>query len=284
MHIEEQYQSFLQTLDRPLNASEIDFFGINLYDRSKDSVAFKIYYAQKHSSCSTHPLARYLQQHDMLRYLSEIKDTFHKEDMRIDLALKNRTDAGMENLFTMLRRENELFAECEQTVRCLAGMCVTDEPGCSLASLYHLGSIEHGDRKQLLKFHFFTRWCQNHNYPGKNSEYRDAYYLEYLRNTGIAEYRRVAEISEVILQCCGGHLLTAGMDVGTDGYRKYKLYVKRPAELYRKLLDYTDIQFSRDIQEVIAWNEKYPEYKVEIVAFCLDTDGVFSINLYYGLR
>lgn len=284
MHIEEQYQSFLQTLDRPLNASEIDFFGINLYDRSKDSVAFKIYYAQKHSSCSTHPLALYLQQHDMLRYMSEVKDTLHESDLRIDLALKNRTDANMEALFSMLYEENELFAGCERSVRSLAGMCITGEQDCNLASLYHLGSIEQGEKKLILKFHFFTRWCLDHNRPGKNSEYRDVYYLNYLRDTGIAEYRKITEISAAVLKSCGGHLLTAGMDVGNAGYRKYKLYVKHPAEIYQGLMEHAGVPFSERIREVIAWNKKHPEYEAEIVAFCLDTTGIFSINLYYGMR
>lgn len=284
MTIEERYQSFIKTLDRPLDAGEIDFFGINLYDRTEENIAFKLYYAQKYSTCSTHPLAQYLQQHDMLRYLSEVEDTLHRKDMRIDLALKNRTDTGMEALFSILRRENELFADCEQEVRNLAKMCITDEPGCSLASLYHLGSIEHGTWKQLLKFHFFTRWCRNHNYPGKDSEYRDAYYLEYLQNTGIAEYRRITEVSETILADCGGHLLTAGMDAGRNGYRKYKLYIKHPERLYQGLLEHVGAQFSGQIHQVMAWNEKHLEFQAEIVALCLDTDGVFSVNLYYGIR
>lgn len=281
MDYEELYRFFLAEQKNALNSKTVDYLGLNLYQREQNDAQFKVYFSDHFSGCSEHDFIKFIREKDMLRHFSEVSSTGLLGMERIDVALKNRTVTNMEELFQKLSEKTELFYDSEQDVRALAGMPITDLPEHELASLYHLGSIERDHEVELLKFHFYTKWCEDPYAPERNSEYRDKVFLQYIKNCGISEYGKLARLAEQLL-VHGGNLWMAGLDCGKGQYKKYKLYVKKPGQVYENLRLILDNSMERKILSAEMWNRSYLEYQCEGVAFCEDTEGVFSINLYYA--
>lgn len=277
----EKYVSFVNSLKQPLTYKSVDFLGLNLYEGQSDPV-FKVYYANKFSSGSDHPLITFLSEKGMLRYFEMVKDTLRPSSIRMDIALKKRTDSNMEALFSYLRQMTPLFSESEAKLRRMAHMKITEMPQHSLASMYHLGFVQDGDQTRLLKYYVFTRWCPNPDEPNTGSEFRDEEYLDVLCNCGIEEFKKLSAVTKAVLEKCGGHLWMAGMDVGENGYRRFKLYVKNPEHVYEQFMEIFEGDMRDKLQRTVEWNLKHPELEFEAVAFALDSEDIFSMSLYYG--
>lgn len=283
LNLETAYQAFSGSLIQPMTAKSVDYLGLNLSERSGRRPVFKVYYSNKFSSGREHPLLQFLSEREMLRYFSSVADTLHPSCFRMDIALKARTDANITALFGQLDSMSGFFAASEKEIRKLAHMKITELPSSGMASLYHLGFIQNEDDVNLLKFHFFTRWCEDPDIPGKNSEYRDDFYLSYLKDSGIPQYERLARLMGQALKIAGGHLWMAGMDVGRQNDRKYKLYIKNPNPIYRELSGLFHGNLKEQLQDAASWHLLHPELSCEGAAFCLDSEEHFTINLYYGL-
>lgn len=281
--LEAAYQAFSRSLRQPMTAGSVDYLGLNLSEQPDCSPVFKVYYSNKFSSGKGHPLIQFLSEKGMLRYFASVADTLHPSCFRMDIALKGRTDSNINALFAQLGSVSELFPEREKEIRILSGMPITDIPLCSMSALYHLGFIQRREEIELLKFHFFTRWCEDPDNPGKNSEYRDNFYLDYLKSCGIPEYCRIAGLMEQVLVLCRGHLWMAGMDIGKRHYQKYKLYIKNSVPMYEELSELFDGNLKKQIEDAAFWHMQHPELSCEGAAFCLDSEKHFTINLYYGL-
>ena len=188
----------------------------------------------------------------------------------------------MEALFSWLAGKTELFEQSKEEVLQLAQMKMTDLSEHDYCSIYHLGITEKRSIIDSLKWYFFTKWCENPNKPAKNSEYRDAYYLNYLKETKCAEYEWLVECSEKILEYCSGHLWMIGLDIKNNCYRKYKIYIKIPSDAYEKLSEALDGNLGNQVIELEKWHQTHPEFEFNGMAICLDTEGVLSLNAYYG--
>jgi hypothetical protein len=277
--LKKQYQDFIENLKEPLDRKSIDYLGVNVFEKKKEPV-FKIYYATKASPCRDHPLISYLYARDMLRDFEMVKDTISSTYLRLDMAIKHRNNTNIQMFLDQLKDYSDLYCECKDEVYQLAKMKITDSPEYQYASLYHLGITQENERTESLKWYFLTRWCQNPDQPGRNSEYRDAYYLDYLTDTEIFEYQILVKYVNRILEGAPGHLWLIGMDVKTASYRKYKIYIKDLQISYEQLEELLDgrIKFA----EVESWHQEHSEFELEGIALCLDTEGDFSVNLYFG--
>lgn len=280
----EEFRAFCASLEEPPVRQAVDFLGINVSDDTAAKPVFKIYYSRKFSGEERHPVQKMLSERGMLRYCSLVRDTVNRSCVRLDLALKERTDRNMEWLFEQLTCLTTLFREGEGEIRELARMQITDREQHRNSTLYHLGFTEQDEEITLLKCHFLTRWCPDPDQPGKDSEYRDRNYLEYLKNCKIAAYVELAGLAETALNQCGGHLWMAGLDMGAAGYRKYKLYIKQPSMLYERLPGILGETMAEPLKASRRWHQAHPEYGCEGAAFCVDSDSVHSLNLYYGWK
>lgn len=283
LNLETEYQAFSGSLRQPLTAKSVDYLGLNLSERSGCKPVFKVYYSNKFSSGMEHPLIQFLLERGMLRYFASVSDTLHPSCFRMDIALKARTDDNINALFEQLGSMGRIFPSCENEIRKIARMKITALPSYSMAALYHLGFVQNEHDVELLKFHFFTRWCEDPDIPGKNSEYRDDFYLDHLKNSGIPQYKQLAERMERALKLAGGHLWMAGMDIGRQDYRKYKLYLKNPNPIYEELSGLFHENMGKQLKDAASWQLCHPELSCEGAAFCLDSKEHFTINLYYGL-
>lgn len=275
--IERNYQEMCRWIGK----ENVDFWGINLIDAPGKRASYKIYQAQEVSQCASHPLVDYINCKGMLRYFADVSDSVRPGVTRIDIALTQRNNANMTDLFEFLKGYVSYFEPCMPLVKKISKMKITDEDDYTYASLYHVGFIEKNGHPELLKFHFFTRWCKNPNFHEKDG-FRDQAFLEYLQGAEIEEYRNLARKADMILQKCEGHLWMAGMDISPNDI-KYKIYLKNICHAYENLVCILGSEAAEQLKNVEKWNVVHPECTLAGAAVALDTGGTSSLNLYYQL-
>lgn len=277
---EERLEHRITECLKSYNINDIDFLGINITDNYLKTPKCKIYLSQTVSKCNKHPLTEFVQKKEMLRYYADVYDADNPRQIRIDLALKNRTDKNMKDLYDYLESIVPFFSNGKTDVIKTAGMSITSLDNYHYASNYHIGLIEKHRVISMLKFHFFTRWCaENPDYPCKKG-YMDREYLEYLKSISIYPFKFIADKLENFLIKNGGHLWMAGLDM-EDEVRKYKIYIKNPITPYSGLQDILSEWECEQLDQVINWNKKQPEWRLVGFALAMDTFEIESCNLYY---
>ena len=275
MQTEQRFLQMMQSTDKKC----IDFFGINLTAAAPQTPTYKLYCSGNNSGTDSHRLVSFIRQKGMLRHFEDVADSSRPHAVRIDISLKERNDSNMHDLLAYLSAHVPFFAPHAHTVRQMAQMPITDVPGYGLAALYHVGTIEYRDTTELLKFHFFTRWCSDPNRHTKDG-YRDNSFLAYMRQTQIPAYQTLANQAAAALAQCGGHLWMAGMDLSAGGV-KYKLYLKDIQHIYDRLPAIAGQYTEGPMRDIARWNEKYPQCRPAGIAFALDSKNTPSLNLYY---
>ena len=257
----------------------IDFWGINLTDGKDKELVFKVYRSEKTNRNTHHPLIRLLQEREMLRHYEDVLDSSKPERRRLDAALYQRNDANMEALFHYLRQTIDYFEPHYVNVKEISKMKITDREDYNYASLYHVGLLENKGEADLLKFYFFTRWCEDPNHH-KNQGYRDKEYLKYFKTLGIPEYRDLAGKAEYLLEKSKGHLWMGGMDISKEKV-KYKIYLKNIQNAYEFLPHICGEEARKKLEEICVWNKAHNECKMAGIAMALDSEGESSMNIYY---
>lgn len=272
--IEKKYNELIKRTGK----ENIDFWGINIMEDDENMI-FKIYQSQRISKNVNHPLIDFLRKRDMVRYYADVLDTKNPNRKRLDISLYQRNDENMTALFGYLLKRVPFFASYYETVKKVAKMKITDEEGYQFASIYHVGLIETERCPDILKFHFFTRWCEDPNQHTKEG-YRDKEYLTYLKYIDVKEYQVLSKRAECILDKCDGHLWMAGMDLSLEEC-KYKIYLKEIKEAYRYLPEILGGYFEKQLKNIGCWNEMHKECRLAGAAVAMDSKGKSSLNLYY---
>lgn len=287
--IQEQFESFYKNSNLDFNSDTIDYFGVNISEVSNEICDFKIYYKDRHSRDVSHPLIEYLLDKDMIRYITMVQDIDVPMRKRFDIGLKKRTRANMNELFDYLYNNSVIFKEFENEIKTTSLMKINDFEEYDFASLYFLGFISYGEDIEVLKCHYFNRFCDNPDILHKNYRFDDEYYLDFLSKTEISQYVQLSVIVRRLLEICGGHLWMTGSDYSSDKL-KYKIYIKNPDNVYDGLAVYFGDLLKREnrlvekIRTIKKWNSKNPVFWCEGFAVCLSDDNELSINFYYKLK
>lgn len=273
--IDKHYFDLMQGMDY----NDIDFWGINIVDLKEKQPAYKIYHSGRFRKDHNHPLVEFISQKGMLRYFENVKDSEHPESVRLDISLYQRNNENINALFSYLLQTVSFFEPYVSDVRLVSKMKITDVADYQLASLYHVGLIEKNGIPELLKFHFFTRWCEDPNHHTQKG-YRDKEYLEYLQSINIKEYDILAKKASYILDKCGGHLWMCGMDIFPQK-TKFKIYLKNVVDVYQYLPHIMGKYANEVLQTVEVWNDRHKECRLAGIALALDSCEIASLNLYY---
>ena len=278
----------LCSLCTPLQAfalKQVDYLGINISSGSNSKLIFKIYYNNKFSRNRYHPLIEFLQERDMVRYVTMVHDKKNYHRSRYDVGLKNRTNENMEAVFEWLSNNTKMFSQYYPEIEMLSHMKVTEKDGYEYSGLYFLGFISEGDEISLLKTHYFNRLCDDPDVLHKNIQYADEYYLSFLNGSEIESFKNLTKITKDLLKYCGGHLWMTGADFDLECHRKYKIYVKNPEMIYEGLLHVLNgkqyIYLQRQLKSLMDWNRAHHEFYCEGFAVCEDEIGEVSINFYF---
>ena len=275
MDIEKYYLETLQRTEKEY----IDFWGINFTDAPEKELKLKTYQSGKISENTGHPLIKFLNERGMLMHFADVIDGSGKKQIRLDTSLYHRNDFNMEELFGYLQEKAQFLEVYIKDVKYLSRMKITDIENYNYAALYHVGVAEENGITNLVKFHFFTRWCADPNHFYKYG-YHDEEYLEYVRSVDIIQYEMLASKAEYLLEKCGGHMWMIGMDISAQK-RKYKIYLKDVNNIYQQLMDIVGVEGKKHLKEISEWNSIHKECRVAGIALALDTDNVSSVNLYY---
>lgn len=257
----------------------IDFWGINFADSSENAMTFKTYQSGKISRNDRHPWIEYLKEKSMIRHFEDVIGGEEESQVRLDISLYQRNDSNMSALFEFLKQRADFLKAHLHHVEKLSRMKITDVESYNYAALYHVGMAEDNGILRMVKFHFFTRWCEDPNRFYKDG-YRDEEYLAYVRSMGISQYQKLAENAEYILEKCGGHLWMIGMDVAPEK-QKYKIYLKNVTGLYQYLMNLLEEEGKRHLRKIAKWNEGHRECRIAGVALAMDSQNRMSFNLYY---
>lgn len=307
--IEQYYEKFRAELAYPFEYHNIDYIGVCLDADDSVPCRFKMYWSDHCSAPFDHWLTRWLKEHRMLQYIETVEHSGRTGKYQSDMRIGSRTDSNMQHLFSALADHEPAFSQNEELIRTISKMPVTTGKNYLYASLYFLGAIYTGtDSSEMLKFHWINRFCQDPDALSENIWYNDSIYLEYLRALPDEHYLLPARHAEAVLKACSCHLWMTGLDVMGNGWKKYKLYVKYFHDLcpvlsglfsqeapQRDGIQGEDLQgdgmqgkglhaLAGKADRLCRWLRTHPELEPAGCAFCLDTDGKYSVNLYYGIQ
>ncbi len=273
--LDEKYSSLVQ------GRKDIDFIGVNIAP-----FALKVYQrceADDEITCA-------LKARGMLRNAEVVLSSGQEHDThRIDIALKARNDVNMEYLFDVLRDEAEFFASQESFIRNIAALKVTGAEGYKFMSMYHIGFAERYGTTTALKFYFRLMWCVKPDTVHEKFGYMDSYFIDIIRRLLAPEYEELSQVAEKILSQSEKHLWMLGIDLGSSGVEKVKIYIRNtnPSEnIYGLLIGVlcNSLRMSpitAELRTVEEWNLSHEELKFEGFALEMTSDHEYSLNLYY---
>lgn len=173
----------------------------------------------------------------------------------------------------------------------ISGMPITSMSGYQYASLYFLGMIfQKKEEYEMLKLHWINRLCKDTDRLYGDIDYDDAHFLNCLRGLGTTPYQKLADLAETTIRQCRCHLWMTGLDLAEGGWKKYKIYIKYPKDIYNALgkcfsREEDDCRVMAEKAQILEkWIQMHPELELDGAAFCTDTNGRNSVNLYYGIQ
>lgn len=273
---EEALQDCLALYDK----ESIDFLGFNFMEKKEAPIKFKVYQNRTPEKQKQHFLMKFLTNRKMLRHYEEVEDSSNKEQIRLDIALKNRTDENMQGLYDCLTARVPFLTKERALTEQLAKMPMTSKPCHHYASNYHIGLVEKNQQVETVKFYYLTRWCGDQPDTPKNDGYMDETYISYLLNMQNTYFDVIAAKVQRFLQAYKGNLWMIGLDIG-ENQRKYKIYVKNTENFYKGLSDILSKEMAAKLKNVESWSSKNPDWKPAGFALAYDSNYVESCNLYF---
>ena len=249
-------------------------------EKKEAPIKFKVYQNRTPEKQKQHFLMKFLTNRKMLRHYEEVEDSSNKEQIRLDIALKNRTDENMQGLYDCLTARVPFLTKERALTEQLAKMPMTSKPCHHYASNYHIGLVEKNQQVETVKFYYLTRWCGDQPDTPKNDGYMDETYISYLLNMQNTYFDVIAAKVQRFLQAYKGNLWMIGLDIG-ENQRKYKIYVKNTENFYKGLSDILSKEMAAKLKNVESWSSKNPDWKPAGFALAYDSNYVESCNLYF---
>ena len=275
--IETMYENFLKEIPAAANPANIDFIGMN-FDNT--SIFLKAYFDRKNSILDNSTIVSFLKSREMIRYYESVSESCLQYEYRVDIALKNRNNRNMKSFFFFFKKNSALFAKNERVILRLSSLKITDLPDFYYSSLYFFGYKRIGNIFHSLKFHFYTKSCQNPEYPNMGGFYQDKEYLEKLKTINIPEFYPIFPVVEKLLDTGLGHLWMIGLDIDNIG-NKYKIYLKNPCDDTSLVTQVVNQTIGIDIAPAFDWLANHEEYCYTGIAICVGITGKLSVNIYF---
>ena len=285
--VEEKFEKFIRDNNVILDSKVIDYIGINVMESAYNEKKFKAYLKHNYSVKDNNTLVNWLDEREMIRYISSVQDKNDKRRKRCDIGLKNRSNSNMQDLFKVLSKETILSKSNLEEIIKLSKMKVTNLHDFDYAGLYFLGFVEVEKKIKMVKTHYINRECNNPDVLHKNYKYNDDYFLKYIDTISDCKLKILKPFIKQIINECGANLWMFGVDFSSMN-NKYKIYLKNVADVYNVLSKVFDdnrfIYLRKRISDLAVWNEQYTEWYCEGVALGANSRDEYSINFYYKLR
>ena len=260
----------------------IDYVGINIDENN--NLKYKIYYFDYCKSNNnidkySNYLLNKLINNQLVNESGPVDDNGLGR-FRCDLKIKGVNDKEMIEIIDILSEETFLSKNNIDEIIKLSQMKVLDIPNTKYAALYYLGFIIEDDIIKALKLHFMTRTEQKYQ-----ASYNNEYYKEYLRKLNIKEINNLLDKSKSILLDKTGNLYLIGVDYYQNDIKKYKVYFHFDYYKVRDIIKYINNRtIQNELSKIDEFVEEIGHLKFCILAFCIDTNNKFSLNLYFKLK
>ena len=285
--VEQDYWKFYQNEGIENKKEDIEYLGINL-SSEKEEIEFKVYYKDEYSRKEQHPIIEKLETEHMVRTLTQIVNTKNGHCRRYDIGLGNRTNVNMEKLLEEIDVVAPFCSEYKNEIRTLSQMKVCENPNFAFASLYFLGFIEKENTIEAMKMHYLTRICENPDKLGKRVFFDDAYYLDYLEQMNVSQFKELLPIVRSVVNGTDGILWMIGVDYFKRGNHKYKIYFKILSDEYIEKMKAALLIAKGSAKNLVVilekleiWQKQHVELVMDGVAVCLDQQGCWSLNFYF---
>ena len=289
--LEQAYNAFRAGHAEAQSQAFVEYLGVNFSGARYIPPVFKAYYTTAKSMQQIPAVLQPLVDRDMIHALNKIDDTVNCGCARYEIGLKNRTNANMAFIDRWI---GELFPEIEryrdEVNRFYSIKCVEDED-YQYAALYFLGLIMEMDssnssQTKAIKLHYLLRRCSDPNKIGKAYTVDTSYFLGVLAGLEIPELHQLCDLTSALLEVAGGELWMVAVDYYRNGLNKYKIYIKNFSdEIYEGMITLFYTLDCAHLAEQIAtyrdWIFWHPELERYGIAFCLDTQKVWSVNFYH---
>jgi len=283
--LESKYNNHIRKEKIKISNDTIDFIGINI-DIETEKYCVKTYYAPisclKYSPNMTNKILSYTTKNEMNRFFWIVRDEIR---IREYIALKNRTNRNMSGLYELLEQYSYIKKNISEIKR-MSEMKFTDKSNNKYASLYILG-IKGEKEEMIINFEWFTRKCPDPDDAGYMYKYDDIYFLDYLDKIDIHEYNILSKMARKLLSIYNLHLWCFASDYFPDMNVKHKIYFKGELEniSFKEICEVTGNNVKESIiNELDGFKKYHNELKLYGFAFCMDSNGKFSINSYYRLK
>lgn len=289
--LEQAYNAFRAGHTETQGQVFVEYLGVNFSGDWNTPPVFKAYYTTAKSMQQIPAVLQPLVDRDMIHALNKIDDTVNRGCARYEIGLKNRTNA---NMAFVDRWIGKLFPEIErhrdEVNRFYSIKCVADEE-YQHAALYFLGLImetysPNGSQTKAIKLHYLLRQCSDPDKIGRAYTVDTPHFLGVLAGLEIPELHQLCDLTGALLEAAGGELWMAAVDYYRNGLNKYKIYIKKFSdEIYEGMIALFHALGCVHLAEQIAtywdWIFRHPELERYGIAFCLDTQKVWSVNFYH---
>lgn len=289
--LEQAYNAFRASHTEAQSQAFVEYLGVNFSQQRSAPPVFKAYYTTAKSMQQLPAVLQPLVDRDMIHALNRIDDTVNRGCIRYEIGLKNRTNANMAFLDRWI---GQLFPEIErhrdEINRLYSIRCVKDER-YRQAALYFLGLIlETGSpgspQTKAVKLHYLLRKCSDPDRIGRSYTVDNPHFLGVLAGLEIPELCRLCDLTGALVEAAGGELWMAAVDYYRNGLNKYKIYIKKFSDtIYERMIARFQALGCGHLAEQIAayrdWVFLHPELERYGIAFCLDTQGIWSVNFYH---
>lgn len=263
----------------PANEDDIDFICISI-DGEKTS--YKAYIAMDIDSAdmdifSDSDILSAIYHRGMIYHLETIYSKNSIYNNRYDIALKNKTDENIEYIFDILNRKKAFSHDYEETIRKISSFCYIPKSNHKYKAFFHLGA---DGKSEILKFYFkMYDGIRNHvTYLDRKNDFE---YIDFLSKIAFNKFNALIPVAHNILQYDNCSLWMTGLDISKKGIEKYKIYIKVKKNIYVYLQSVFNKIFYNQIEQIAAWNESTPRYRLCGVALGIDKAGKVTLNLYY---
>lgn len=278
-------ETFSQETINSITKENVDYFGINLSSDLNTDIAYKIYWLNKpseliYSQHEKNPIVEYLYKKNMVANLFVIHDKNYNGFSKYDIALKNRFNNNMLEMFSFFEDNLPIFKQNKDQIINLAKMKLKPDEDRSYSAFHFMGLAYENEENSIFKAY----WANIIN--TKKIYYDNDYYFDYLsQNSGVPQFKDLIPMIKEILSYCGGYLLLEGIDYNLSGSNSYKIYVALAKNLYSglvKTLPQSYETLKKQILKIQNWHEFHPELNCAGFALGTDNQNNLNIKLYYN--
>ena len=270
-----------------------EFIGINLNNNLSLPYSFKRYYSITQNISNMNIFIKTLNERNMIHAINSIDDTSHHNSIIYEIALAHRTNENMNWLFSKLKQllPYNININMEYIKKSLSNITITNDNNYKNAAIFFIGFVEkkispHMSTIDTFKLYYLLRYCSSPDNIGKNFKIDNNLFFNKLKNSEITSFIKLISLIKPFIYNSKCDLWLAAIDFLSNNNMKYKIYVKGyDITIYdylaKKFVELGEFYLSKQIVGYKEWISRHQELEQYGLAVCVDSNSLFTVNLYH---